>query len=90
MFAPIGMLGLAVWILCAMLLWFAWWKRRRSNRRRLAQWDLDERLRARADADRAGEAVLVTAPPYVAWTGVDPLSVDPDDDDEPSGPRWMN
>lgn len=51
--APVGLLGLAVWILCAILLTFAWMSRRRVNRRRIAQWDLEERL---ADAARLREA----------------------------------
>ena len=51
--APVGLLGLAVWILCAILLMLAWIRRRRMNRRRLAQWDLEEKL---ADAARRREA----------------------------------
>ncbi len=43
--APIGLLGLAVWLLCALLLTLAWWRKRRNNRRRLAQWEHDERAR---------------------------------------------
>jgi hypothetical protein len=51
--APVGLLGLAVWVLCAILLVLAWLRRRQLNRRRLAQWDLEERL---ADAARLREA----------------------------------
>jgi hypothetical protein len=51
--APVGLIGLAVWILCAILLMFAWIRRRRMNRRRIAQWDLEEQL---ADAARRREA----------------------------------
>jgi hypothetical protein len=51
--APVGLLGLAVWILCAILLVLAWIRRRRMNRRRLEQWDLEEKL---ADAARRREA----------------------------------
>ncbi|MEO8840921.1 MAG: hypothetical protein ABI591_33705 [Kofleriaceae bacterium] len=51
--APAGLLGLAVWILCAILLVFAWMRRRGINRRRIAQWDLEEQL---ADAARRREA----------------------------------
>nr|HEX4313048.1 hypothetical protein [Kofleriaceae bacterium] len=79
MWAPVGLLGLAIWVLCAMLLAFAWWRRRRSNRRRLAQWEREE---------RAMDATRVIAPPYVPWPGEDPF--DGDDDDEPAGPRLMN
>ena len=79
MWAPIGLLGLGVWVLCALLLAFAWWRRKRSNRRRLAQWDREE---------RAAEATRVIAPPYVPWPGEDPFAGD--DDDEPAGPRLMN
>lgn len=72
--APIGLLGLAVWILCALLLAYAWARRRRQNRRRLAQWDREER--ARDDAARSRPVIV---PPYVPWPGEDPLS---DDEDE--------
>lgn len=41
--APIGLIGLAVWVLCAILLALAWRRRRRQNRRRIAQWDREER-----------------------------------------------
>jgi len=84
MFAPIGLLGLALWVLCAGLLALAWWRRRRQNRRRLAQWDLEERPRTESGSQ-------VVAPPYVPWPGEDPLATEPDDDDnKPSGPRWVN
>jgi len=85
MLAPIGLLGLALWVLCAVLLGLAWWRRKRQNRRRLAQWDLDER------APRSEPNAPVIAPPYVPWPGEDPLATEPDDDDnKPSGPRWVN
>jgi len=42
--APIGVLGLAVWCLCAVLLFLAWFRKRRHNKRRLAEWERDERL----------------------------------------------
>ena len=51
--APVGLLGLAVWILCAILLVLAWRRKRRLSRIRLAQWDREERL---ADAARVREA----------------------------------
>jgi hypothetical protein len=85
MLAPIGLFGLLLWVLCAMLLALAWWKRRRQNRRRLAQWDLEERPSPREPGAQ------VIAPPYVPWPGEDPLAADPDDDDKrPDDPRWMN
>ena len=62
--APVGLLGLGVWVLCALLLAFAWWKKRRSNKKRMAEWDRDE----------------VVAPPYVPWPGDDDPLADPDDD----------
>jgi hypothetical protein len=42
LFAPVGLLGLAMWVGCALLLALAWWRRRRLNRARLAQWESDE------------------------------------------------
>jgi hypothetical protein len=48
MLAPIGVLGLAVWCLCAVLLVLAWRRRRRQNTTRLAQWATEERLRDEA------------------------------------------
>jgi hypothetical protein len=84
--APMGLFGLLAWILCAVLLGLAWWRRRRQNRRRLAQWDLEDRLRARAEP-----SAQVMVPPYVPWPGEDPLGTDPDDDDKkPDEPRWIN
>jgi hypothetical protein len=86
MLMPVGLLGLLLWILCAILLGLAWWRRRRQNRRRLAQWDLDERLRTRSEP-----AAQVIAPPYVPWPGEDPFAADPDDDDHtPDDPQRMN
>ena len=55
--APIGLLGLAVWVLCAILLALAWRRRRRQNRVRMAQWEREERaydeMIARLEAERA-------------------------------------
>jgi hypothetical protein len=84
---PIGLLGLMLWVLCALLLAAAWWRRRRQNRQRLAQWDLDERL-----AMRAEPTTPVNVPPYVPWPGEDPLGPEPDDDDphQPHDPRLTN
>jgi hypothetical protein len=63
LFAPLGLIGLALWIVCAVLLWLAWRRRRRQNRARLAQWERDEAI----------------APPYVPWPGEDPLEHDPEE-----------
>lgn len=38
----VGMFTLFVWFVGAILLMLAWWTRRRQNKRRLAQWALDE------------------------------------------------
>ncbi|MDB4956746.1 MAG: hypothetical protein JWO36_4315 [Myxococcales bacterium] len=81
--APIGLLGLGVWVLCGLLLMVAWLRRRRQNRRRIAQWDREERLH---DEVRASEVV---APPYVAWPGEDPLA-ESDEDEHPDDPKLMN
>jgi hypothetical protein len=86
MMMPVGLLGLLVWVFCALLLALAWRRRRGQNRARLAEWDLEERRRRDA----------VVAPPYVAWPGEDPLGAEPDDDEprpdgpRPDGPRWVN
>jgi hypothetical protein len=64
-----------VWIVCAVLLWLAWRRRRRQNRARLAQWEREE-------AD-------VIVPPYVPWPGEDPLAHDPEEEHDPD-PRSMN
>jgi hypothetical protein len=74
--APIGLLGLAVWILCALLLTIGFLRRRRANRRRMAQWEREERAQ--------DELHPVVAPPYVPWPGEDPFEErerDPGDDD---------
>ena len=82
---PIGLFGMLLWILCAVLLGFAWWRRRRQNRRRLEQWDLEERLRSRSEPN-----AQVIVPPYVPWPGEDPLADHDDDDPKPDDPRWLN
>ena len=82
--APIGLLGLAVWILCAILLTLAWWRRRRINRRRLAQWDRDERAQ-----DEAVRLRPIIVPPYVPWPGEDPFA-DIEDDRPAEDPKTVN
>jgi hypothetical protein len=71
---PIGLLGLAVWIVIALLLVLAWRRRRKQNRIRLAQWAAEDRARA-----------AVIAPPYVAWPGRDPFA-EPEAEAEPERP----
>jgi len=86
--APLGLLGLIAWIACALLVVFAWWRRRRVNRKRVAQWDLEEAAaRARRDAEQQQQRSQVIAPPYIPWPGEDPLDDEPDEPDEPDGPR---
>lgn len=82
MLVPIGLFGLALWIFCALLLTAAYFRRRHQNKKRIAQWDLE-------DAARAEAAALVNVPPYVPWPGKDPFDDDLDDD-KPPGPRLMN
>ena len=80
MLMPLGLFGLGLWVLCALLLVVAFFRKRRDSRRRIAQWDLEEAARREQ---------LVTAPPYVSWSGKDPFADEPDDD-KPPGPRLMN
>jgi hypothetical protein len=77
--APIGLFGLALWIACAMLLALAWARRRRMNRRRIAQWERDERARD----DAAARLRPIVVPPYVPWPGEDPFAELDDDRDDP-------
>jgi hypothetical protein len=81
LWAPVGLLGLALWIVCALLLTLAWWRRRRQNRRRIAQWEREDALREHADPH------LVVVPPYVPWPGSDPLVEEPDEGHEPPLPN---
>jgi hypothetical protein len=93
--APIGLLGLAVWVLCAVLLALAWARKKRINRRRLGEWEREERdrddamarMRAASQAaiDARAGAVLVAPPAYVAWPGENPLAAG-DDDEPPATP----
>ncbi|HEY0481349.1 MAG TPA: hypothetical protein VGD37_27725 [Kofleriaceae bacterium] len=94
---PLGLLGAALWVLCAILLGLAWWRRRRSNRSRLAQWDLEDRLRRSSEPDAPVNApgnapgnAPVNVPPYVPWPGEDPLGEPDDDERPPNDPRRMN
>ena len=84
MLAPIGLFGLAVWVLCALLLALAYWRRRRHNRRRLGEWERAER---REDEELARLRPVIV-PPYVAWPGEDPFA--DIDDDRPDPPKLVN
>ena len=59
MLAPIGLLGLAIWILCALLLVIGYVRKKRSNARRLDTWDEEEK---REDAAIAA-AMAALRPP---------------------------
>ncbi|MBA3397795.1 MAG: hypothetical protein H0T89_34545 [Deltaproteobacteria bacterium] len=83
MMMPVGLFGLALWILAAILLVLAFLRRRGQNRRRIAQWDLEESAR------RERQSAVVQPPPYVPWPGEDPLDEDPEDR-PPAGPRLPN
>lgn len=79
--APVGLLGLAVWLACAILLGLAWRRRRRLNKLRIAQWERDERA-----ADRAAPRLRpIIVPPYVPWPGEDPFADKDDLDDDERG-----
>ena len=64
---------------------------RRYNKRRIAQWDREERLH-----DELLRASHVVAPPYVAWPpppgdpGEDPLAEVPEDEDPTREPKLPN
>jgi hypothetical protein len=75
MLMPIGLFGLAMWILAALLLVLAWRRRRKQNRQRLAQWEQEEALRT---------------PPYVAWPGRDPFAEADVDADVERKPELLN
>jgi hypothetical protein len=63
LFAPIGLFGLGLWILCALLLTLAWRRRRRQNQRRIAQWEREEHAFGEAmAAHRVGEPDNVAPP----------------------------
>ena len=74
---PVGLFGLALWILVALLLVLAWRRRRKQNRIRLTQWEAEEEARRRA----------VMVPPYVPWPGQDPFA---EVDEERRPPELLN
>jgi hypothetical protein len=79
--APIGLIGLAIWILCAVLLALAWLRKRRINRRRLGEWEREDR--EREEALGRLRPTVVAPPAYVAWPGEDPFA---EDDEKPDAP----
>lgn len=60
MLAPIGLFGLAIWILCALLLVIAWIRKKRHNAKRMTKWDEEE---AREDAAIAAALAALRPPP---------------------------
>lgn len=93
--APMGLLGLGVWIVCSILLVLAFFRRRRLNRLRIAQWDLEERLadqrrqaEAEAKANEPGRVrPVIIAPPYVPLAAESPFD---DVDETPPDPKLWN
>lgn len=81
-FIPLSVLGLALWVVCSLLVVVAWWRRRRQNRVRLAQWEREERERH--------ASTQVIAPPYVPWPGEDPFDDERDPDDRDRQDRLLN
>jgi hypothetical protein len=84
--APVGLLGLAVWILCAVLLALAYARRRRQNRRRLGEWEREEREREEAIARL--RPMVVAPPTYVQWPGEDPFA--DDEEAQPNDSKLLN
>lgn len=80
MLAPIGLMGLALWVACALLLALAWLRKRRINRRRLGEWERQERREDEVEA----RLRPVIVPPYVPWPGEDPFADVEDDKPDPS------
>jgi hypothetical protein len=89
--APIGLFGLALWVLCAILLALAWFRKKRSNRRRLGQWEIEEREASeRAAAAERLRPVIVAPPAYVPWPGEDPFAEDDERPSPPEPPKLVN
>lgn len=95
--APIGLLGLAAWMLAAVLLGLAWRRRRRQNRARIALWDVEERRRDQEEQARKAELAarlaaisFVTPPAFKALDGQDPRDDEPDDVDPRDPDRLLN
>ncbi len=84
--APVGLFGLALWVLCAILLALAWMRKKRQNRRRMGEWDREECARAE---EVARLRPIVVAPPYVQWPGEDPFA-DVDEKPDDTTPKLLN
>jgi hypothetical protein len=89
--APIGLFGLALWILCALLLAIAWIRKKRNNRRRIGEWDREEtEARERAEALARLRPVIVAPPAYIQWPGEDPFADERPDPATPPDPKLVN
>ena len=78
---PASLFATGLWVLAAILLTLAWWRRKRRARAKLASW---------AAAEAAADARAVQPPPAAApWAEPDPLA-DLPDDEPPDPPRWVN
>jgi hypothetical protein len=85
LWAPVGLLGIGVWFLCALLLVLGWWRKKRHNKRRMAQWEREERHTPYV------APVVVLEPIDVG----EPVAAEPDGDGDedpppPPGQRWIN
>jgi hypothetical protein len=60
---PIGLLGLAIWILCALLLTIAYIRKRRHRKRRFGEWEREDREREQEIA-RIEAALMEQADEY--------------------------
>ncbi len=85
--APAAIIGVVAWLFVAILLVLAWRRKRKLNRIRIAQWDLEERLAdQRRQAEEAEKAerlrLIVQVPPTTA------SRVEPEDGDVPDPKLW--
>ncbi len=97
MLAPIGLLGLAVWVLASLLLVLAFLRKRRLSRRKIAQWDEEERQRIAAEkareaaaAARYGWSEPIGGAPAEATGDGDGDAEDGDTAPPPTVTRWLN
>ena len=92
MLAPIGLLGLAVWVLASLLLVLAFLRKRRLSRRKIAQWDEEERQRIAAE--KAREAAAAARYGWSEPIGGAPAEAEADGDGDAAPPptvtRWLN
>ncbi|CAN5769377.1 hypothetical protein BH11MYX2_BH11MYX2_39620 [soil metagenome] len=83
MLAPIGLMGLAVWVLCAFLVVIAWWRKKYLNKKRIAEWDEQERqAMVRAEAEQRTRLAAMGLRLDVHG------QLRPIEDDDP--PTWIN